>query len=85
MRNKYLCRAHVLERDFRAVLRCFAHDLPALTAAKMCGVNKNPTHRVYGLLRQRVVGLAEAETTGHPHRQVLSAPQRIRIALESPP
>jgi transposase len=61
MRNKYLRRARVLERDFRAVLRCFAHDLPALTAAKMCGVNKNTTHRLYGLLRQRVVALAEAK------------------------
>jgi len=44
MRNKYLRRARVLERDFRAVLRCFAHDLPALTAAKMWRVNKNTTH-----------------------------------------
>ena len=61
MRNKYLRRARVLERDFRAVLRCFAHDLPALTAARMCGVNKNTTHRLYGLLRQRVVALAAAE------------------------
>ena len=55
MRNKYLRRAHILERDFRVMLCCFAHDLPALTAAKMCGVNKNTTHRLYGLLRQRVV------------------------------
>jgi transposase len=47
--------------DFRAVLRCFSHDLPSLTAAKMCGVNKNTAHRLYGLLRQRVVALAEAE------------------------
>src|ERR1017187_452726 len=61
MRNKYLCHAYVLGRDFRAVLRCFAHDLPALTAVKMSGVNKNTAHRLYGLLRQRVVALAEAE------------------------
>ena len=61
MRNKYLRRAHVLERDFRAVLRGFAHDLPALTVAKMCGLNKNTTHRLYQLLRQRVRTLAEAE------------------------
>jgi len=60
MRNKYLKRAHVSERDFRAVLKHFAHDLPALTAAKICGVNKNTTHRIYGLLRQRVVALAAA-------------------------
>jgi transposase len=61
MRNKYLRRARVLERDFRTMLRCFAHDLPALTAAKMCGVNKNTTHRLYGLLRARVVAPAAAE------------------------
>ena len=28
MRNKYLRRARVLERDFAVVLRCFAHGLP---------------------------------------------------------
>ena len=61
MRNKYLSHAHISERDFRAVLKCFAHDLPALTAAKLCGLNKNTTHRLYGLLRQRVVALAQAE------------------------
>jgi transposase-like protein len=61
MRNKYLKRARVLERDLRAGLRCFAHDVPALTAAKMCGVNKNTAHRLYTLLRERVVALAQAE------------------------
>jgi len=55
-----LRRARVLERDFQAVLKCFAYDVPALTAAKMCGVNKNTAHRLYTLLRQRVVQLAEA-------------------------
>jgi transposase-like protein len=54
-------RAHVLERDFRAVLKCFAGDVPALTAARLCGVNKNTAHRLYGLLRGRVVALAAAE------------------------
>ena len=61
MRNKYLRRAHVLERDFRVVLRCFAHDVPAWTAAKMCGVHKNTAHRLYGLLRRRVGALTQAE------------------------
>jgi transposase-like protein len=60
MRNKYLVHAHISEVDFRAVLRCFGHDLPALTAAKFCGLHKNTTHRLYGLLRQRVVTMALA-------------------------
>lgn len=50
MRNKYLRRARVLERDFRAVLRCFAradrhqnvwrqqeHRPPALRSAATAG------------------------------------------------
>jgi transposase len=61
MRNKYLAGAHIAEADFRAVVRCFGQDLPALTAAKLCGLNKNTTHRFYGLLRERVVALAVAE------------------------
>ena len=61
MRNKYLVHAHISAADFRAGLRCFGHDLRALTAAKLCGVHKNPTHRLYGLLRQRVVAWAAAE------------------------
>jgi len=61
MRNKYLRCARVLERDFRAVLSCFAYDLPAWTAAKICGDNKQTAHRLNGLLRQHVVALAQTE------------------------
>jgi hypothetical protein len=50
MRSKYLKRVRVFERDFRAVLRCFAHNVPALIATKMYGVNKNATHQIYALL-----------------------------------
>lgn len=38
-------------------------DVGALTASKLSGVNKNTTHRIYGLLRQRVVELAEKEAS----------------------
>ena len=44
--------AQANQMQFTGVLRCFGHDLPALTTAQMCGVNKNRTHRLYGLLRQ---------------------------------
>lgn len=67
MRNKYLVRARISEVDFRSLLRLWAADVPALGAAKIAGVNKNTTHRLYGLLRQRVVALAEAEAA--PFRQ----------------
>jgi len=43
------------------MLKCFVHDWPALTAAKLCGLNQNTTHQIYGLLRRRVVALAQRE------------------------
>ena len=67
MRNKYLTRARISETDFRSLLRLWAADVPALSAAKIARVNRNTTHRLYGLLRRRVVALAEAEAA--PFRQ----------------
>lgn len=67
MRNKYAFGAHVSEADFRALLRLWAADVPALGAAKVAGLNKNTVHRLYTLLRRRVVELAEAEAA--PFRQ----------------
>lgn len=40
----------------------FCTDVGALTASKLVGVNKNTTHRLFGLLRSRIVELAEAES-----------------------
>ena len=42
--------------------RYFAHDLPVLTAAKLCGLNYRTAHRLCELLRQRVLALAARES-----------------------
>ena len=83
MRNKYMVGAHVSAADFRSLRRLWAADVPALGAAKIARVNKNPTHRLYGLLRQRVVALAAAAAA--PFRQGTSeidesyfGPRRVR-------
>ena len=62
MKNKYLKGTRISERKFREVLRYFAHDLPVLTAAKLCGLNYRTTHRLCALLRQRVVAQAVQES-----------------------
>ena len=62
MKSKYLKGARISERKFREVLRCFAHDLPVLTAAKLCGLNCRTVHRLCELLRQRVVARAVRES-----------------------
>ena len=61
MRNRYIFHARISEPEFRRVLEMFCADVGALTASKLTGLNKNTTHRLYGLLRTRVVELAESE------------------------
>ena len=61
MKNKYLRHARISEREFRAILALFCADVEALKASRLTKVNKNTTHRIYGLLRRRVVELANAE------------------------
>ena len=53
--------AHLSEREFRQVLKMYCADVGALTASKLTGLNKNTTHRLYALLRARVVEIAEGE------------------------
>ena len=61
MRNRYLKHAHVSDREFRQVLKMYCVDIGALTASKLTGLNKNTTHRLYGLLRARVLEMAKGE------------------------
>ena len=61
MRNPYRRRAHISTRDFQKLLRLFCEDIPALSSARLLGLNKNSTHDFYGRLRQRLFALALAE------------------------
>ena len=48
-------------REAGQVLKMYCADVGALTASKLTNLNKNTTHRLYGLLRARVVEMAEGE------------------------
>lgn len=61
MKNKYLKLTSLSERRFRAFLRLFAADIPALKTARLTGLSYVTAHRLYTLLRGRIVGLACAE------------------------
>ncbi len=58
MRNKYLKSGRISEAKFREVLKFFSADLPALTTSKLTGLNYRTVHRLYVLLRQRVIALS---------------------------
>lgn len=62
MTNKYLKFTHVSEPKFRQVLRLFCNDIPALTTARLIGLNKNTTHALYSKIRSRVVEMASQES-----------------------
>jgi transposase len=62
MKNKYLFRARISERQFRGLLRLYCADVCALTAAQLAGVNKNTAHQLYTRWRARVCELTAAES-----------------------
>ena len=62
MKNKYIRGGRISERKFWEVLKYFGHDVPVLTAAKLCGLNDRTGHWLCEWLRQRVVALAVSES-----------------------
>ena len=61
MKNKYLKVAKISEAKFRSLVDCFAEDIAATQAARLCRMNRNTTQRIYTLLRARIVELAAEE------------------------
>ena len=61
MKSRYARRAHVSERQIRALVRCFAADLTALQTAQLSGLNRNTVNRLYRGLRERIVTACEAQ------------------------
>jgi len=59
--DRYSKSSHVSEARFREVIRFFASDLPALTAAELTGLNYRTVHRIYTLMRERLVEMALQE------------------------
>jgi len=62
MKNRYLKVAHFSQRKFRLLMKCFALDTPATSAAVLCALNRNTTQRIYTLLRGRIVQMACEES-----------------------
>jgi len=61
MRNRYVKVAKISEAKFRALVKVFALDIPALTASGLLGLNRNTVQRYYDLLRYRILELAVEE------------------------
>ena len=61
MKNKYIKNAKISEVKFRAVLKLFCADIPALTTAGLSGLSVQAVQRLYDRLRLRILELAVEE------------------------
>lgn len=61
MNNKYLKNARISELKFRQLLKLFSNDIPAMTSASLTGLNVRTCQRIYTLLRERIILLANDE------------------------
>ena len=57
MRNKYLKRAHISDKKFRLILRCFCEDYTAEQTAKRSAVSRVSINTLYTKFRLRIIGL----------------------------
>jgi transposase len=62
MKNKYIKCSHILESQFREILRLFCIDLTAFQIAEITKINRNTINRIIQLLRSRIVEYAEEES-----------------------
>src|SRR5947209_16456441 len=61
MTNRFIFNARISERKFKELLKMFCTDIPALSASKLLGINRNTGQRFYSLLRTRTLELAIEE------------------------
>lgn len=57
MRNKYLKRAHISDKKFRLILRCFCEDYTAEQTAKRSAVSRVSINALYTKFRLRIVAV----------------------------
>lgn len=57
MRNKYLKRAHISDKKFRQILRCFCRDYTAETTAELSGISRVSVNNLYHKFRTRIAEL----------------------------
>lgn len=58
-KNRYIKNAHISERRFKEILRCFCLDLTAKQTSKMTNLNRNTINRYFNKFRERIVKLCQ--------------------------
>lgn len=62
MKNKYIYRAHISERQFRHILRCFCVDYTANITAQETGVSRITVNHLFELFRIHIKELVDQKS-----------------------
>ncbi|MFQ5786555.1 MAG: IS1595 family transposase [Thermodesulfobacteriota bacterium] len=60
-KNRYYKGAHVSERKFKELLKCFSLDITATKAAELTGISRPSVNKIYRKLRERIKEICEQE------------------------
>ena len=61
-KNRYFRRSHISDAKFRAIIRYFAHDLPASKIAELSGVSRATINHLFMKLRIRIAQVWNASS-----------------------
>ena len=62
VKNKYIKHAHISERKFKEILKCFCIDLTATQSSNLIGINRNTINKYYSKFRVRIVDLCNIDS-----------------------
>ena len=62
MKNRYIKHTHISEVKFRQLLKLFCNDLTATQVSELIGIERKTVNRIFQLLRERILALAEKES-----------------------
>ena len=61
-KNRYIRKAHITERKFKEILRCFCLDLTAKQTSEITKVNRNTINKYFNKIRERIVKLCQIDS-----------------------
>jgi len=62
IKNRYIKHAHISERKFKELLKCFCADLTAVQTSQLLNINRNTVNKYYNKFRERIVELCNLES-----------------------
>ena len=62
IKNKYIKHAHIPERKFKEILKCFSIDLTATQTSNLTSINRNTINKYYTKFRERIVELCNIDS-----------------------